>query len=292
MRKPHLEPRPRGGARRRRGGDGTPAAARRAADPRLREGQPEPRRRRQADGRHRQPRLPALVRRRRKKKPWKVNDPTNGKGFESAVAYAVASSSASRRAEVAVDGTCPSTTRTSPGKKHFDFDINQISFTPQRAQAVDFSKAYYFVNQARRRPQGHADRRPCARSTAQEVQARRPDRDDELRLHHRHDQAELEAARLRHERRGRAGAEDGADRRARRRPADGVLRHRRAGAGRQGRRPVRLDRHEGALRAGLPEGQLADLVRQQGARRPWADGTLEKIQRIWLAKATGAPVLK
>jgi polar amino acid transport system substrate-binding protein len=35
-----------------------------------------------------------------------------------------------------------------PGNKPFDFDINQISYNPARAKAVDFSKSYYFVNQA------------------------------------------------------------------------------------------------------------------------------------------------
>jgi polar amino acid transport system substrate-binding protein len=35
-----------------------------------------------------------------------------------------------------------------PGKKSFDFDINQISYTPARAKVVAFSKSYYDVNQA------------------------------------------------------------------------------------------------------------------------------------------------
>jgi polar amino acid transport system substrate-binding protein len=35
-----------------------------------------------------------------------------------------------------------------PGKKSFDFDINQISYTPARARVVDFSVSYYDVNQA------------------------------------------------------------------------------------------------------------------------------------------------
>ena len=35
-----------------------------------------------------------------------------------------------------------------PGKKSFDFYITQVSYNPQRAKAVDFSKAYYFVNQS------------------------------------------------------------------------------------------------------------------------------------------------
>jgi polar amino acid transport system substrate-binding protein len=35
-----------------------------------------------------------------------------------------------------------------PGSKSFDFDINQISYTPARAKSVDFSDSYYNVNQA------------------------------------------------------------------------------------------------------------------------------------------------
>jgi polar amino acid transport system substrate-binding protein len=35
-----------------------------------------------------------------------------------------------------------------PGPKDFDFDINQISITPQREKAVDFSRPYYTAPQA------------------------------------------------------------------------------------------------------------------------------------------------
>src|SRR6202008_913057 len=35
-----------------------------------------------------------------------------------------------------------------PGAKSFDFDINEISYTPARAKVVSFSKSYYDVNQA------------------------------------------------------------------------------------------------------------------------------------------------
>jgi polar amino acid transport system substrate-binding protein len=35
-----------------------------------------------------------------------------------------------------------------PGPKKFDFDINEISFTPERATAVTFSDGYYDVEQA------------------------------------------------------------------------------------------------------------------------------------------------
>ena len=42
----------------------------------------------------------------------------------------------------------PFNTAFAPGPKKFDFDINQISSTPARAKAVDFSDSYYDVNQA------------------------------------------------------------------------------------------------------------------------------------------------
>ena len=35
-----------------------------------------------------------------------------------------------------------------PGKKSFDFFVNQVSYLPERAKNVDFSASYYDVNQA------------------------------------------------------------------------------------------------------------------------------------------------
>ena len=78
---------------------------------------------------------------------WKVNDPSTGKGFESATAYAVAKQLGFSPS--AVHWTyVPFNRSFAPGKKSFDFDINQISYTPQRAKVVTFSKSYYDVNQA------------------------------------------------------------------------------------------------------------------------------------------------
>jgi polar amino acid transport system substrate-binding protein len=80
--------------------------------------------------------------------PWFVdNDPSNGKGFESAVAYAVAdqlgfSKDQVRWVKVRFNQSY------APGPKDFDFDINQISITPQRAKVVDFSDGYYQASQA------------------------------------------------------------------------------------------------------------------------------------------------
>jgi polar amino acid transport system substrate-binding protein len=75
------------------------------------------------------------------------NDPTNGKGFESAVAYAVAKQMGFPRSEVKWT-VVPFNSSYAPGPKNFDFDINQISITPAREKAVDFSKPYYVANQA------------------------------------------------------------------------------------------------------------------------------------------------
>ena len=37
---------------------------------------------------------------------------------------------------------------STPGEKGFDFDINQVSVSEERDEAVDFSDGYYDVNQA------------------------------------------------------------------------------------------------------------------------------------------------
>lgn len=80
--------------------------------------------------------------------PWFAeDDPSNGKGFESAVAYAVAEELGFAREDVAWT-VQPFDAAYAPGPKKFDFDINQISATPERAKAVTFSDGYYQVRQA------------------------------------------------------------------------------------------------------------------------------------------------
>jgi polar amino acid transport system substrate-binding protein len=80
--------------------------------------------------------------------PWfRHNDPTNGKGYESAVAYAVAKQLGFDTSAVTWTKV-PFNSSYAPGPKHFDFDINQISITPARAKVVDFSDGYYSAAQA------------------------------------------------------------------------------------------------------------------------------------------------
>jgi polar amino acid transport system substrate-binding protein len=79
--------------------------------------------------------------------PWKINDPGNGKGFEPAVAYAVAAKLGFPHNQVKWVYV-PFNRSYAPGSKPFDFDINQISYSPARANVVSFSSSYYDVNQA------------------------------------------------------------------------------------------------------------------------------------------------
>ncbi|MEU4232765.1 ABC transporter substrate-binding protein [Nonomuraea sp. NPDC026600] len=80
--------------------------------------------------------------------PWfKDDDPSNGQGFESAVAFAVAGELGFDRSEVQWS-TVKFDSAFAPGAKQFDFDVNEVSITPDRAKAVDFSHGYYTVKQA------------------------------------------------------------------------------------------------------------------------------------------------
>jgi polar amino acid transport system substrate-binding protein len=80
-------------------------------------------------------------------KPWQVSDPRSGQGYESAVAYAVAKKLGFSKDEVTWKHV-PFNNSFAPGPKPFDFDINQISYTPERAKQVSFSDSYYDVNQS------------------------------------------------------------------------------------------------------------------------------------------------
>jgi polar amino acid transport system substrate-binding protein len=81
------------------------------------------------------------------KSPWKVSDPRSGQGYESAVAYAIARQLGFARSDVTWTYV-PFARSFRPGRKPFDFYITQVSFAPERERVVDFSKSYYFVNQA------------------------------------------------------------------------------------------------------------------------------------------------
>jgi polar amino acid transport system substrate-binding protein len=80
--------------------------------------------------------------------PWdpEWGDPTTGKGFESATAYAIAEElgfTADAVSWIAVRFN----RSFAPGPKDFDFFINQVTFNPERAENADLSEGYYFGNQ-------------------------------------------------------------------------------------------------------------------------------------------------
>ncbi|RAG86590.1 amino acid ABC transporter substrate-binding protein [Streptacidiphilus pinicola] len=80
--------------------------------------------------------------------PWFDNNkPSDGKGFESAVAYAVAKQLGYDTSKVTWT-VAPFNSVIAPGQKKFDFDINEVSITDERRNAVDFSSGYYDVRQA------------------------------------------------------------------------------------------------------------------------------------------------
>ena len=81
------------------------------------------------------------------KKPWQISNPASGKGYESAVAYAVAKQLGFSKGQVAWSAV-PFSNSFRPGKKPFDFYMAQVSYLPARAKNVSFSNSYYFVNQA------------------------------------------------------------------------------------------------------------------------------------------------
>ena len=81
------------------------------------------------------------------KAPWKIADPTNGMGFESAVGYAIA-----ERMGLSKDAVTwlvvPFANSYAPGPKAFDIDLNQVNYKLERTKTADLSKGYYFGNQA------------------------------------------------------------------------------------------------------------------------------------------------
>lgn len=80
--------------------------------------------------------------------PWVEDDkPESGKGFEAAVAYAVAGKLGFTNDEVVWTRTTFDQA-IAPGAKDWDFNLQQFSITAERKKAVDFSTPYYTTTQA------------------------------------------------------------------------------------------------------------------------------------------------
>ncbi len=79
--------------------------------------------------------------------PWDPTGPPTDQGYEAAVTAAVVEQMGLSPDEVRWV-VVPFNNSFKPGPKDFDFYVNQVSYTPKRDEAVDFSDSYYDVEQA------------------------------------------------------------------------------------------------------------------------------------------------
>ena len=180
-----------------------------------------------------------------------------------------------------------------PGAKNFDFNLQQFSITPERAETVDFCDPYYTSNQAIVGLEGSPAEGATTVADLKDVKFGAQAGTTSLDFITDVIQPDARAVRLRRQRRRQGGARGQPDRRHRRRPADGVLHHRRRDRGQQRRRPVpRRGRRHRPTTSGLRvrEGQPARRVRQRRARG--ADATPASSHAItdeWLRDTTASP---
>lgn len=79
---------------------------------------------------------------------FEFNDPAKGQGYEGAVVAEVASRMGFAFPDEVTFVSVGFNKSFAPGPKPFDFVLQQISYKPERDEAVDFSESYYDVNQA------------------------------------------------------------------------------------------------------------------------------------------------
>ena len=225
------------------------------------------------------------------RKPWKISNPYSGQGYESAVAYAVAGRLGFSKRQVDWRHVFFANSYR-PGPKNFDFYMAQVSYTPERDRVVDFSNAYYFVNQAlvgrEGTPIARARTRAALRTyrlgaqlgTTSYQYIQNHIRPSSRPLAYRTNDLAVQAL--------KNGQIDGivvdlptaffvtavqVD--------DGVI---------VGQFPNRGDRE----RFGMVFEQRNSLRRcvNRALNRLWANGTIKRLQNRWLARAGGAPVIR
>ena len=227
-------PHPRRSARRGRSHDGLRAGGRRHHDPAEGLGQPDPSESESVDPCAKEtlqthtPGTLTITTDKPAFEPWFVDDaPENGKGYEGAVAAAVAEQLGFTPDEVTWTRT-EFNAAIAPGPKDWDFDINQFSITEKRREAVDFSSPYYDVAQTVVTTGGTEAARATSLADLKGLkigaQVGTTSYDAILAAI----DPSSKPARLQHQRRRPEGAGERSDRRARRRPADRVLHDRRS----------------------------------------------------------------
>jgi polar amino acid transport system substrate-binding protein len=79
---------------------------------------------------------------------FEFNDPAKGQGYEGAVVAEVATRMGFSFPDEVAFVPIGFNRSFAPGPKDFDFVLQQISYLPERDEAVDFSESYYDVRQA------------------------------------------------------------------------------------------------------------------------------------------------
>jgi polar amino acid transport system substrate-binding protein len=79
---------------------------------------------------------------------FESNDPANGEGYEGAMVAELASRLGFAFPDEVTFLGVGFNKSFAPGPKDFDFVLQQISYAPERDEAVDFSESYYDVRQA------------------------------------------------------------------------------------------------------------------------------------------------
>jgi polar amino acid transport system substrate-binding protein len=225
------------------------------------------------------------------RKPWKISNPYSGQGYESAVAYAVARQLGFTKGEVDWRHV-PFAQSYRPGDKPFDWYMAQVSYTPERDRAVDFSNAYYYVNQAlvgregtpiasaRTRAQLRPYRLGAALGTTSYQYIVDQIRPDSRPLAYRTNDLAVQAL--------KNGQIDGivvdlptAFFVTAVQVEDGVI---------VGQFTTRGKRERFGMV--FESGSTLKRCVNRALNRLWANGTIEKIQTRWLSKAAGAPVIR
>ena len=140
--------------------------------------------------------------------PWEFGDPTNGRGFESAMAYALAEQLGFTADQVDWIPV-PFNNSIAPGPKDFDVYLAQVSYSAERAEQVDLSEGYFFSNQALVTTAGSPLADATTIAEVQQLPAGRRREHHQPHLHHRQDPATTGAARLRRQHRRKAALEAG-----------------------------------------------------------------------------------